>query len=127
MQVFNSIYVKPNRNKKMKTNKDIQAEVEKTLNILNDWKPVETDAFFFTRLSVRIEKRTQAKNYHWFFESPLLRPALIALTVLINVLTINYFIAFVDTKKESTDLISLFTEEYQLNQSTESYIALNDE
>ena len=112
----------------MKTNKDIQEEVEKTMNSLNNWKPVETDAFFFTRLSVRIEKRTQTKSFNWFFESPILRPALITLTLLINILTINYFITYVEnTKEESTDLISLFTDEYQLNQSTESYIALNDE
>lgn len=112
----------------MKTKKNIPAEVEKTLNSLNDWKPIVTDAFFYTRVTARMENRSQYTVLNWLFDSPMLRPALIAITLTINILSINYIVSNYELfQTQSTDFVSLFTDEYQLDQSTESYIVLNDE
>ena len=112
----------------MTNSKNIQSEVEKTLNSLDNWKKIETDSFFYTRLSVRLENKRQIKNLNWFFDSLLLRPALMVFALLINILSINYFISNSNSiQEDSSDFANLFNDEYMLDQSTDSYFMLNDE
>jgi len=110
----------------MKKKINIQAEVEKTLNCLDNYKKVKADPFFYTRLSIKLEKKQETNVLNLIFNSPLLRTAIVALIIIINVLSVNYVI---HENKETmdTDFTSLFTEEYMLDQSTESYLVLNNE
>lgn len=108
----------------METNKNLQKEITKTLGALDNWKQIETDPFFYTRLSVRIENKTSAFN--WFLNSPILKPALITMTLLINIFTINYLIT-TNASTQTNDFVSAFTEEYMLDSSTETYLVLNEE
>ncbi len=112
---------------KMSKNKNIQKEVEKTLSSLDDWRKIKTDPYFYTRLSVKIENRGQSKRLVWFFDSPILRPALIAIALLVNVLSISYYLSSNNIDTQSNDLASLFAEEYMLDMSTESYLDFNIE
>ena len=112
----------------MTNSKNIQSEVEKTLNSLNNWGKIETDSFFYTRLSVRLENKKQIKTLNWFFDSLVLRPALMAFALLINVLSINYLISNSNSiQEDSNDFASLFNDEYMLDLSIDSYFILNDE
>jgi len=111
----------------MSKSKNIQSEVEKTLNSLDNWKKIEADPYFYTRLSVRLENRAQPKLFSWFFDSPILRPALIAIALLINVLSVSYLLSSNNNVAKSTDFANLFAEEYMLDQSTETYLDLNNE
>ncbi len=113
---------------KMKRSEKIQTEVEKTLGALDNWTPVKTDAFFYTRLLAKIEKRSSPSKLNWLFESPILKPALIAAALILNLLSIGYIIASNKSIQDQTsDFSTEFTNEYFLNQSTESYLVFNDE
>lgn len=45
----------------MKKQTDIHSEIEKTLRSLDQIEPVKTDAFFYSRLSAKIEHRNEEK------------------------------------------------------------------
>ncbi len=97
----------------MKVKNDIKSEVEKTLSSLDSWKEIKTDSFFYTRLSVRLEKKTQFSLLNWLFDSPILRPALIAITLLINIFSINYYLSTSNNSAaQSNDFATLFVDEY---------------
>lgn len=108
----------------MKANKNIQNEVEKTLSSLDSWPKVEADAFFYTRLSTKLEKAPKGNNvFDWLFNTPVLKPALVAFAILINVMSV-FYISFQNTTE--TDFADAFSSEYMLDQSTESYLVLNE-
>jgi len=98
------------------------------MNSLDNWKSIETDPFFYTRLRVRIKNNIESTSFNWFFDSPLLRPSLIAIALLINILSINYYLSHTEYfQEQSTDFAAVFNDEYLLDQSTESYIVFNNE
>lgn len=108
----------------MNADKNIQNEVDKTLNSLDNWQMVNADAFFYTRLSAKLEKKTQASTaFNWLFNTPILKPALVAAALIINITSILY-LSYQSTSE--TDFTEAFTSEYMLDQSTESYLVLNE-
>lgn len=120
--------VKWNKTLKMDKNKNIQSEVEKTLKSLDNWKTIEADAFFYTRLSARLENMEKPIPFQWLFDLPLVKPALIVLTLFINLLSVNYILVNTENMEEQTSNFStVFTDEYLLDQSTDSYLVFNDE
>ncbi|MDA3892767.1 MAG: hypothetical protein PF517_13990 [Salinivirgaceae bacterium] len=109
----------------MKKDTNIENEVNKTLNSLDNWQKVETDAFFYTRLSAQLENKQNTTTFAWLFDTPILKPALIAVALLINVLSIGY-IYYGNQSSMGNDFADAFSTEYMLDQSTESYLVINE-
>lgn len=108
----------------MKADKNIQKEVEKTLSSLDNWQKVEADAFFYTRLSAKLEKAPEGSNvFNWFFNTPVLKPALVAFAIIINVMSV-FYLSYQNTT--TANFSETFANEYMLDQSTESYLVINE-
>ncbi len=112
----------------MKSKESIEEQVDKTLELLDHLPRVTADAFFYTRLSVRLEKKTHQGDFHWFFDTPMVRPAFFLFFVILNVVSLIHWInqnqeLQTVNQTASEELI----EEYSLNQSTNSYLVFNEE
>lgn len=46
----------------MKKQRNIHEEVEKTLRLLDELEPAKTDAFFYSRLTARLENRNEGRS-----------------------------------------------------------------
>lgn len=113
----------------MRDYKNIQEEVEKTLNSLDTYTKRKAKPFMYTRIQAKLEDQNSNKAWSWFFDTPILKPALASLIIIINAFTI-WQIGFTNTNNELTnpdDSIALFAEEYAINQASESYYNLYDE
>jgi len=70
--------------------KDIQKEIEKTLNSLDGIQRAEAPAFFFTRVQARLEKRSQSNSPVFFLvKRPALLVAVLTVFVVMNVVLIT--------------------------------------
>jgi hypothetical protein len=111
----------------METNKNLSTEIEKTLVSLDNIQKTKADPFFYTRLSARLEREQEPRLWHWFFDIPLLRPALMLLFVAINLFTL---MSWMQPKTESKSISSTteqFIEEYELNETNYSLLVYNEE
>lgn len=111
----------------MKKQEHISEEVEKTLNSLDNWQPVKTDPFFYTRLQARMQKRQEEHKWAWFFDSALLKPALAVAIVAINVVTLIHYSNQTSQAVSRDEAIESFTNEYALNQSMDVYFYESEE
>lgn len=112
----------------MKTKEQKIIEVEKTLKYLEHLPKVETDAFFYTRLSAKLESQSQYQPLQWLFEVPYLKPAFVVLFLALNIASIVHLNNFYKSQNaENLSVSDEFVTEYDLNQSTDSYLVLNDE
>jgi hypothetical protein len=112
----------------MKTNLEIEQEIKKTMESLTGYPKAAANDFFYTRLSTRLVKPEKSDLLNWFFDSPILKPAFAIVFLAINIISLLHFLN-VNTQITTTQQTSteLFVEEYSLNQSTETYLVLNDE
>lgn len=104
----------------MNRNKNINQEVEKTLQIFESNEPIKADAFFYTRLKARMDAESQ-KNVHLFGLdiNNILRPVLLTCIVALNIIT---FILVLKTSEPTREAqLDSFAESYRLN-STESLL-----
>jgi hypothetical protein len=111
----------------MKTNKKFNTEIEKTLACLDNYQRIKVDSFFYTRLNARLAREQEPRLWHWFFDIPVLRPALMLLFVALNLLTL---INMMQTKTENNAISSSteqFIEEYQLNETNYTLLVYNEE
>lgn len=112
----------------MKNNKDIEHKINRTLQSLDGWERKEVDAFFYTRLSAKMENFNEPFYIKWFFDTPLLKPALLVLFITINLATL---FSWIQSQKKASNSIGSVTEsfidEYELNQNTDTFLVLNEE
>lgn len=112
----------------MKTKVELEQEIKKTMECLTDYPKATANAFFYTRLSTRLVKQEKMDVLNWFFDSPFLKPAFAFLFLAINIVSLVHFLTndsiINETQQTATEI---FVEEYSLNQSTETYLVLNDE
>ncbi len=110
----------------MEQNRNIDLEVEKTLNSLNDYKKVETDAFFYTRLMARIERKQESEAVPYFFSIPYLKPAMVSFLILINLFVALSFLYFDNANKEvDNQLVNGFANSYSGSENTD-YLSYTD-
>ncbi|MGE4290529.1 MAG: hypothetical protein AB7E36_17780 [Salinivirgaceae bacterium] len=111
----------------MKTNKNINAEIEKTLASIDNYQKQKANPFFYTRLTARLEQEMEPRVWHWFFDIPILRPALLLLFIAINLFTL---VNWMQPKTDANTLTSSteqFIEEYQLNDTNYTLLVYNEE
>ena len=111
----------------MKKNQHIQNEIDKTLQLLNSKNKIEADAFFYTRVRAKIDTPEKASFFDFIFDSPILKPALIASLFILNTmafLLINYNSSQSLTADDAADLLN---QEYFITQATDSFYYYNEE
>jgi len=113
---------------KMERNRNITEEVEKTLSSLDHFPKLELDPFFVTRVEGRIERFEQHTFLNWFFEIRWVKPAILSVFLLINVLTLLKVINNSNsTVQLSQDDIQAFADDYEISPGIDSYLVLNGE
>lgn len=65
-------------------NKDIKKEIERTMNVLDEWKRPDSNPYFITRLNARLKDKTTVKGMDW---AAVLRPTFLGLLVMVNLFT----------------------------------------
>lgn len=111
----------------MKRNEHIENEITKTLESLNNFPKAKTDPFFATRLQVKLDKKNQIATTFSFFDVPFLKPALLAIFITINISTIFLFVSGNTFSASSNNqIVEAFTDEYNINQSSNSYLVFNE-
>ncbi|PKP08341.1 MAG: hypothetical protein CVU09_16340 [Bacteroidetes bacterium HGW-Bacteroidetes-4] len=111
----------------METNKNLNPEIEKTLASLNNIQKTKADPFFYTRLTAKLEREQEPRVWHWFFDIPILRPALMLLFAVINLFTL---MNWMQPKTENNSISSTteqFIEEYELNETNYTLLVYNEE
>lgn len=111
----------------MKNKTNIQNEINETLNLFDKIDKVEVDAFFYTRLSAKMENTKSKFSFDWLFETPILKPIIIAVILFINVISISYFLNSKSESLTNTEIVDLFNQEYSMTQSTDSFLAFNED
>ncbi len=112
----------------MKRKENIEAEIEKTLASLDNFPKTKADAFFYTRLSAKLEAANEPLIIKWFFDTPYLKPSLLILFLAINIITTVSWIN--STTKDNSSLSNItetFMEEYELIEGSETFLVLNEE
>jgi hypothetical protein len=105
----------------MKHNDQLHKEVEKTLQSLDEIDQAKTDAFFYSRLSSKLEHRNEpeiqtqpAGNFAFAFSTVVL------------LLLISFNLIFVTTNQQSNTIENTTTEQSQwLEEMTYDYQAFN--
>lgn len=108
----------------MKRKERIEQEIQKTLDQLGKDDGLQPDPYFYTRLSARLRERTrQPKSWNL-----ILKPAALALLILINIGTIFWYTSsssgqstVVDSK---TEMVSLLSNDFGVRTSTMDLINL---
>lgn len=109
----------------MENQKNIQAEVEKTLNSLDAYSKKKAKPFLYTRIQAKLEKQATTSSFNWLFDTPLLKPALASLIIVLNTFTVWQVSSINETDiSETENYIENFNEEYAFNQSSETYFEL---
>ena len=108
----------------MERKKRIEEEVDKTLESFDTFERIEPSPFFTTRLQARIkefEQRQERTLSSWFRPSRL-RPALIAVLLVLNLLSavtvIRLFQASRMMTSDREQYLAAVVEEYGLDQNT---------
>ncbi|MBI9069772.1 MAG: hypothetical protein JEZ09_20930 [Salinivirgaceae bacterium] len=111
----------------MKNKADIEREIEKTISLLDGKNKMKADAFFYTRLSAKMEQTESNFSFEWLLTSPWLKPLIVAFVLFINIISISHLIKSDDRELTNDDVVSLFNEEYFMTQSTDSYLVINED
>ena len=104
----------------MKSKAQIEQEVMKTLECFEQRTPIECNPFFSTRVMARIrslEETQHARSLRRVFSLGYLRPALLALIVVLNIA--SAIIVFRGTQTQTNgreQYLTAFADEYAMNQ-----------
>jgi len=114
----------------MKESKEhIIRKVNETLNILDNVEKIEASPFFATRLEGKLESQMNSKSFFSFLFTPQLKlkPALIALIILINVVSISAFLMNSSVRSNHSTEISNLLETYAFDQTDYYLLTTNEE
>lgn len=112
----------------MKTKEAIDEQVTKTLELMEQLPKASADAFFYTRLSARLERQNEPTVFNWFFDIPMLKPAFIVLFIFLNLVSLVHWVnQYQSVQTQPLTATEELIEEYSLNQTTNSYLVFNEE
>jgi hypothetical protein len=105
----------------------VRKKVEETLTCLDRLERLDAGPAFFSRLQARLGAAAEKPVQPGLFRlprvfTPVLRPALLALLVLVNILTV-VFVAQAGVHREEVEKASVMTvaHDYSLNQSLDEF------
>jgi len=110
----------------MDKQKQIQQEVDKTLETMNHMETLEAGPYFYTRLESKLKSSKREKRYFripniWTILNEGLKPAFIIILILINVISALFFLMKSPNRQsriENSINFSFILEEYSLNPNT---------
>jgi cytochrome c-type biogenesis protein CcmH/NrfG len=110
--------------------KNIEEQVEKTLECFKQVQSIEPNPFFYTRLEAEIESRQRQQNQseNRLITLNVIWPVFLALIIAINI--ISAVILFQNGEYQLEDrkeYLAAFAEEYSFNQSDYNYISNNNQ
>lgn len=99
----------------MKSQKNIDREVDKTMNALDGLEPAKTDPFFYSRLSAKLENRDQPEQEESFSFGFAFSVAAVIIFLTLNVASISFYgNQFVGEDVEQQEFIDEIAYEYQV-------------
>ena len=102
----------------MKKNKNIEFEIEKTLESFSEYERFEGNPFLATRINAEIDKKLESNTKTSFsFQKVLkLKPAFFILVMVLNIYTgITYFVSQSETDYSRSDEITNLMDEFTLS------------
>ncbi len=103
----------------MEENKNIQNEVEKTLNALKDATVPEANPFLYTRLMNEIKNREGGNEKSKLNISPAYS-LMMALLIVLNIFSVIYYVGTDNTETDyRTEYITELADEYSINYKSE--------
>jgi hypothetical protein len=114
----------------MDKQKDIPEEVEKTLNAMDSMDRLEAGPFFYVQIQAKMAQRRKAKASRWFpaiHGDTILRPVLLVMLILVNVLSAYFFLAqppqvTTEVKPLYAYVSSLTQKDYQGNKAYDTIV-----
>ena len=112
-----------------KRNEHIEEKVNKTMEILDNMEKVEASPFFHTRLEAKLENQIAEKSFFSFLFSSqfYLKPVLIGLVLLVNIISISFFVINTNSNSKHTNEISNLLETYAFDQTEYYALTTKDE
>jgi len=104
--------------------KDIQMQIEKTLESIDNIEKINAPSFFETRLIARMEKQLLPSNINWLqFNKPVWVIASLTILLLINIYLIGYSKTETIAKHNHLQPSNLesFANDYHLNTHSSEY------
>ena len=101
--------------------KNINKQIEETLNSLDGVNRAEPRPFFYTRLEARMENESSISTYAVRKLKPALLIPMLACSLLLSVASV-YTVLSYDTQDSSLSSKDAFIQEYGLNESVDSTI-----
>jgi|AntRauTorckE6833_2_1112554.scaffolds.fasta_scaffold00051_12 hypothetical protein len=99
----------------MNRKKNIDREVDKTMNALEGLEPAKTDPFFYSRLSAKIENRQQSEEVESFSFGFAFSMAAVILFLSLNVASFTFYgNMFVEDDVQQEEFIDEIAYEYQV-------------
>lgn len=99
----------------MKSQKNIDREVDKTMNALDGLEPAKTDPFFYSRLSAKLENRDQTDQEESFSFGFAFTMAAVIIFLTLNIASITlYGDQFVDEDAVQQEFVDEIAYEYQV-------------
>jgi hypothetical protein len=107
--------------------------IKNTLSVLDEMKPVETDAFFYSRLQARMENFNIEKHSWISRKQMILQPLIVGILIIVNILIFTYRTdkSLDQTADKSNDSekivadrnneINAFAQEYSITINTNAY------
>lgn len=111
----------------MTKNENIEQEIERTLLCFDEAERLKADPFFYTRLQTRIKDLEERKGFslQGLLNVKVLRPALLTLVIVMNIVTTFVVFQKVDRQTDYRDqYLTSFAEEYSLNQESNGYFRI---
>lgn len=99
----------------MKSQNNIDQEVDKTMNALDGLAPAKTDPFFYSRLSAKLENRDQTEHEESFSFGFAFSMAAVVIFLTLNIASISFYgDQFVDDDPIQQEFIDEIAYEYQV-------------
>ncbi|MEX0724400.1 MAG: hypothetical protein WD053_11000 [Gracilimonas sp.] len=99
----------------MNRKKNIDREVDKTMNALEGLEPAKTDPFFYSRLTAKLENRHQAEESESFSFGFAFSMAAVILFLTLNVASLTFYgNQFVEDDLQQEEFIDEIAYEYQV-------------
>ncbi|MCH2448574.1 MAG: hypothetical protein MK198_00370 [Gracilimonas sp.] len=99
----------------MKSQNNIDREVDKTMNALDGLAPSKTDPFFYSRLSAKLENRDQTEHEESFSFGFAFSMAAVILFLSLNVASFTFYDnMFVQDDVQQEEFIDEMAYEYQV-------------
>lgn len=99
----------------MKSHKNIDREVDKTMNALEGLEPAKTDPFFYSRLSAKLENRDRSDQDESFSFGFAFTMAAVIIFLTLNIASITqYGDQFVEDDAVQQEFVDEIAYEYQV-------------